>query len=72
MPMLFLQGARDEFAEMRLLDPVITDLGSFASLRVIKDGDHSLHVPRRSGRKDREVMGEVLDALSAWIGGLTA
>jgi hypothetical protein len=24
----------------------------------------------RSGRNDREVMNEVLDALSAWIGGL--
>src|SRR5690349_12767476 len=51
IPMLFLQGTRDEFAELRLLEPVIEDLGSLASLHLVEDGDHSLHVPARSGRK---------------------
>ena len=70
--MLFLQGTRDEFAEMTLLEPVVKGLGRLASLHVVQEADHSLHVPARSGRNDREVMNEVLDALSAWIGGLTA
>jgi predicted alpha/beta-hydrolase family hydrolase len=70
IPVLFLQGTRDDFAEMSLLEPVVKGLGGLASLHVVLEGDHSLHVPARSGRKNREVMNDVLDALSAWIGGL--
>jgi predicted alpha/beta-hydrolase family hydrolase len=70
IPMLFVQGARDELAALSLLEPVVNDLGSLASLHVVKDGDHSLHVPARSGRKDREVTAEVLDVVAAWIGRL--
>ena len=72
IPMLFLQGTRDDFAEMTLLEPVVKGLGGLASLHLVQEGDHSFHVPARSGRNDREVMNEVLDALSAWIGGLAA
>jgi predicted alpha/beta-hydrolase family hydrolase len=72
IPMLFLQGTRDEFAEMSLLEPVVKGLGGLASLHVVKEADHSFHVLARSGRTDREVMNEVLDALSAWVGGLAA
>jgi predicted alpha/beta-hydrolase family hydrolase len=68
IPMLFLQGTRDDFAEMTLLEPVVKGLGGLASLQVVQDADHSLHVPARSGRNNREAMNEVLDALSAWIG----
>jgi predicted alpha/beta-hydrolase family hydrolase len=70
IPMLFLQGTRDSFAELTLLEPVVRDLGAMASLHVVRDADHSFHVPARSGRNDREVMSEVLDALAHWIGGL--
>jgi uncharacterized protein len=70
IPMLFLQGTRDGLAEMTLLESVVKGLGALASLHVVKEADHSFHVPARSGRNDREVMNEVLDALSAWIGGL--
>jgi predicted alpha/beta-hydrolase family hydrolase len=70
IPMLFLQGTRDGLAELTLLEPVVTGLGGLASLHVVHEADHSFHVLARSGRNDREVMNEVLDALSAWIGGL--
>src|SRR4051812_5229934 len=70
IPMLFLQGSRDEFAEMTLLQPVVKGLGAMASLHVVQEGDHSLHVPARSGRNNPEVMNGVLDTLSAWIDGL--
>src|SRR6267154_317609 len=56
VPMLFLQGTRDDFAEMTLLEPVVKGLGGLASLHVVQEADHSLHVPARSGRNDREVM----------------
>jgi predicted alpha/beta-hydrolase family hydrolase len=72
IPMLFLQGTRDNLAEMSLLEPVVKGLGALASLHVVQAADHSFHVPARSGRNDREVMDEVLDTLSVWIGGLAA
>src|SRR3954453_10818657 len=67
VPMLFVQGTRDKLAELTLLEPVVTRLGPSATLHRVRDADHSFHVPARSGRNDREVMTEVLDALSAWI-----
>jgi len=68
VPMLFLQGSRDDFADMTLLRPLVERIGARALLRVFADADHSFHVPARSGRKDAEVREEMLDALAAWIG----
>jgi predicted alpha/beta-hydrolase family hydrolase len=67
IPMLFLQGTRDELADISLLKPVIERLGQLASLHVVRDSDHSLHVPARSGRNNADVMAEVLDTVAAWI-----
>jgi len=72
IPMLFLQGTRDELAEMRLLHPVIERLGTRATLEVLQGADHSFHVPARSGRKDADVRAEMLDALAAWVASLIA
>lgn len=66
-PMLFLQGTRDELATLELLQGMATSLGTLASLHLCQGADHSFHVPARSGRKDAEVLGEMLDALAAWI-----
>lgn len=70
IPMLFVQGDNDKLAELSLLDHLTRALGSQASLRIFEHADHSFHVPVRSGRNDREVMREMLDALVAWIEGL--
>jgi predicted alpha/beta-hydrolase family hydrolase len=67
IPMLFVQGTRDSLAELKLLEPVVKSLGPSASLHRVKEADHSFHVPARSGRNDREVMTEILDALAGWI-----
>jgi predicted alpha/beta-hydrolase family hydrolase len=66
IPMLFLQGTRDNLAELSLLEPVVKTLGALAALHLVKDADHSFHVPARSGRNDGEVMNEILDAFAAW------
>src|SRR3954467_15507697 len=66
IPMLFLQGTRDALAEFDLLEPVVRNLGKSAKLHLVKEADHSFHVLVRSGRNDREVMAEVLDAFAAW------
>jgi uncharacterized protein len=68
VPMLFLQGTNDKLAELQLLKPVVEKLKPLATLHVIEAADHSFHVPARSGRNDREVMSEILDALAAWVG----
>ena len=67
IPMLFLQGTRDALAELDQLEPVIKGLGKRATLKLFDQADHSFHVPAKSGRKDAEVMSEMLDTLSAWI-----
>jgi predicted alpha/beta-hydrolase family hydrolase len=67
IPMLFLQGTRDELAKLELLQPLIERLGALATLKLLQDADHSFHVPARSGRKDPEVRAEMLDALATWI-----
>jgi uncharacterized protein len=68
VPMLFLQGTRDEFAQLEWLGPLVERLGDRATLKLLRDADHSFHVPARTGRDDREVRSEALDALGEWLG----
>jgi uncharacterized protein len=67
IPMLFMQGTRDEFADLELLQPLVKQLGARATLKLFPDADHSFHVPARTGRKDLDVRAEVLDVLAGWI-----
>ena len=70
IPMLFLQGTRDSLASLDQLEPLCKKLGKRATLQLFADADHSFHVPARTGRKDAQVLGEVLDALAAWVDGV--
>jgi uncharacterized protein len=72
VPMLFLQGSNDKLAELRLLEPLVGKLGKGASLHVVKDADHSFHVPARSGRSDSDVLAELIDVFASWAKKLTA
>ena len=63
VPMLFLQGTRDELASLDLLRPLVERLAPRASLQLAEGADHSFHVPVRSGRTDAEVRSEMLRAL---------
>src|SRR5262249_54135248 len=72
IPMLFLQGTRDALATLDELQPLTTALGSRATLKLFQDADHSFHVPKRSGRNDAQVLGEMLDALAAWSDDVSA
>lgn len=67
IPMLFLQGTRDQLATLELIEPLCGSLGQRSTLQLFADADHSFHVPARSGRTDADVREAVLDALSAWI-----
>jgi predicted alpha/beta-hydrolase family hydrolase len=70
--MLFLQGTRDEFAHLDLLQSVCRELGDRATLRLIEGGDHSFKVLKRSGRKGSDVLAELSDALASWARALVA
>jgi predicted alpha/beta-hydrolase family hydrolase len=70
IPMLFLQGTRDTLTVLDQIEPVCQALGARATLKLFVDADHSFHVPARSGRKDAQVLGEVLDTLAGWTGDL--
>ena len=65
-PMLFLQGTRDVFAELKLLRPVCAGLGSRATLHIIETADHSFHVLKSSGRNDTEVLRELAETTASW------
>ena len=67
VPMLFLQGTRDALADKTLLQAVVKRLGARATLELVPDADHSFHVPAKSGRKDAEVMGGMLDMVAGWV-----
>jgi hypothetical protein len=69
IPMLFLQGTRDSLAETGLIEPVVKGL-SLATLHLVNGADHSFHVLARSGRNDREVLGEMLDVFASWAGAI--
>ena len=64
--MLFLQGTRDELADLELLQPVVKKLGSLAKLALFEDADHSFHVRARSGRTDAQVMSAMRDSFVEW------
>jgi predicted alpha/beta-hydrolase family hydrolase len=67
VPMLFLQGTRDALADSQLMRTLAKRLGQRATLAFFDEADHSFHVPARTGRKDTEVLEDVLDTLSQWI-----
>ena len=70
IPMLFLQGDRDEFADLKLLRPVVKRLGERATLHLVEGGDHSFKVLKRSGRTDGDVMTELVGAIVEWTAGI--
>jgi predicted alpha/beta-hydrolase family hydrolase len=71
VPMLFLQGTRDEFADLELLRPVVERLGERATLALVEGGDHSFHVLKRTGRTDAAVFDELVGTIAAWVSGVT-
>ena len=66
VPMLFLQGTCDQFAQLDLLRPVCEGLGKRATLQLFEGADHSFHVPKSSGRTDAQVMRELAETTAAW------
>jgi predicted alpha/beta-hydrolase family hydrolase len=66
VPMLFIQGTRDDLADLALLTPIVDRMGTRAALHVVEGGDHSFRVLKRSGRTEDEVMTEIADTVASW------
>jgi predicted alpha/beta-hydrolase family hydrolase len=66
-PMLFLQGTRDDLADLGLITSVCAGLGPTATLHVVEGADHSFGVLKRSGRTEAEVTGELALAITDWV-----
>ena len=63
---------RDALAEVDLLIPAVDALGARAKLILIAGADHAFHVPAKSGRRDSDVLVEILDSASQWMHALAA
>lgn len=80
VPMLFLQGTRDDLADLKLLKPICEELNTHpckpsvghprATLHVIETADHSFHALKKSGRSEEEVLRELAETTAAWAEGL--
>jgi len=67
IPMLFLQGTRDDLAELGRMRSICADLGPRATLHEVEGADHSFHVLKRSGRTDLQVLDELCDTMRQWM-----
>jgi predicted alpha/beta-hydrolase family hydrolase len=67
VPMLFLQGTRDDFADLELTRGVTARLGPRATLHVVDGADHSFGVLKRSGRTADQVLAELARVMAGWI-----
>jgi len=65
-PMLFLQGTRDDLADLTLLKPICAKLGPRATLHIIESADHSFHVLKSSGKSDAEVLRKLAHTTAEW------
>jgi uncharacterized protein len=67
IPMLFLQGTRDDLADLDLMRSVTAPLGPLATLHIVQGGDHSFAVLKRSGRTAEEVLAELAETTASWV-----
>jgi hypothetical protein len=66
VPLLFLQGTRDDLADLGILTPICAQLPN-ATLRIVDGADHSFKVPRASARSGDDVLDGLAAAVREWI-----
>jgi hypothetical protein len=67
VPMLFLQGTRDVFARLDLLEATVERLGPLAQLTLFEAADHSFKTPRGAIANSKQTEAAVLVRLAAWL-----
>jgi uncharacterized protein len=71
IPMLFLQGTRDELADLTLLRPIVNKLGALATMHVIDGADHSFHVLKSLGKTVAEILKTLAQETATWAANVT-
>jgi predicted alpha/beta-hydrolase family hydrolase len=71
-PLLFLQGDRDELADLGLLQTLVGRLGPRATLKLVENANHSFRVPARTGRSESQVIIGLVNTFSDWTGTVIA
>lgn len=67
IPMLFLQGTRDDLADLELIRQVTGRVGSRATLHIVDGANHAFEVLKRSGRSNDMVLDELAGTTAAWV-----
>lgn len=67
VPVLCINGTKDPFCTPELMQQTLATLGANWRMRWLEEGDHSFHVPKRSGRTDTEVMDDVTGTVTQWM-----
>lgn len=67
IPMLFVQGSRDEFGTAAEIRELLPRCHASARLVEVEGGDHSFKVPARSGRTASQVLDRVYDAVAEFV-----
>ena len=75
VPCLFLQGDRDPFCELPLLEANVRKLPRRTTIHVVEGGDHSLRVsragsPTGTASAAPDTIRSLRDVISAWLGSL--
>jgi uncharacterized protein len=65
-PLLFVQGSRDRTCDLDALKRTFTRIGARKTLHVVPEADHTMSIPKRSGRPQTDIARELLDVLDAW------
>jgi predicted alpha/beta-hydrolase family hydrolase len=67
VPMLFLQGTRDDLADLTMMREVAAELGERATLHVVDTANHSFEVLKRAGRTAEQVRVDLASEMRAWM-----
>ena len=67
LPMLFLQGTRDAFADLTLLRPLLARLNGRATLKVFEGADHSFNLRAKTGVSKSQMQSAIAQALADWM-----
>ena len=65
-PQLFFAGSRDRLSPPDLIQ-TLTDSLADATAIIVDGGDHSFHVPKRTGRSHQEVIAELAARTATWM-----
>ena len=71
VPMLFLQGTRDDLADQTLIRAVTARLGAGATLHEVAEANHAFEVPTRTGKTAADIIVELARTAADWIGSVT-